>query len=88
MPWTQLRQAQQLVEHMFTRNNFVYWLFRVYAVCTFGAVALHVTAWLSKDPGLHRTANYVLLVGLAVGFLPLLGAFAHAAYVRLWRKRE
>jgi uncharacterized membrane protein len=64
----------------------VYWVFRIYAICTFAAVALHVTAWLRKDPALHRTASYVLFVGLVIGLLPLLGTLAHAAYVRLRRR--
>lgn len=73
---------------MFSRNSPVYWAFRIYAVCTIATAVLHATAWLRKDPALHRTANYVLLTGLTIGFLPLLGVVIHAVYVKLRRRQS
>ena len=73
---------------MFTSSiSLVYWLFRIYAGCVLLAGVLHAVALASDTKSLHRGANYVLLGGILIGFVPLLAALVHALVQRLRRNQ-
>ena len=76
---------------MFTRNSWrspVYWVFRVYGLCVLIAVVLHIVGWVRADAAYHRRGNQLLIVGVGIGFMPLLVAGATRGYESLLRGRD
>ena len=71
---------------MASKNSWVYWLFRVYALCVVLTALLHAAAWVTRLSCLHRVANYVLAVGLGFGVVPLLVGVACVLVQRARRR--
>ena len=67
---------------MVFRSSWVYWLFRVYAICIIVMAVLHISGWVVRSGYLHRVANCVLIFGLVVGFVPLIGTACQCLLAR------
>ena len=70
---------------MASKSSWVYWLFRLYALCVVSMAVLHVVAWTAGLSHLHRIANYVLAIGFGLGSVPVLAGIAHSLLHRLKR---
>jgi hypothetical protein len=70
------------------RGSWVYWLFRVYALCVLAMAVLHIVAWATGLGCLHSFANYVLAIGVCVGFVPLLTGVGYSLLLRIRRKQQ
>lgn len=61
---------------MFSKNSWVYWVFRIYALGGLASVAVHAIAVMTGERELHRLGFRLSLAAYGLGCLPALAALA------------